>query len=93
MALRKPKHDDAAPVLGGGIALAEPPAVGAAVEQCMATGQALVQAGHLDVEKLATTLQEANGDLLVFSNSLLTPVRSTKNSFSRSLSKLLVPTR
>ncbi|BAN00584.1 type II secretion system protein E [Ilumatobacter coccineus YM16-304] len=38
----------------------------------MATGQALVQAGFLDAEKLATLLQESNGDLLKFSDFALT---------------------
>ncbi|MGK0277183.1 MAG: type IV pilus assembly protein PilB, partial [Ilumatobacter sp.] len=85
MALRKPKTDDAAQALGGGIAVAEPPTVGAAAEQCMATGQELVQAGHLDAEKLAVTLQEANGDLLVFSNSLLTKAGVSRNELSQAI--------
>ncbi len=73
MALRKAKNEEAA----GGVAVAEPPrqagtVAGESAEQCMATGQALVQAGHLDAEQLAAALQQANGDLLVFSNALLT---------------------
>ena len=85
MALRKPKHDEAAPVPGGGIAVAEPLKVGAAAEQCVATGQALVQAGHLDSEKLAATLQESNGDLLVFSNSLLTKAGVSRSQLSQAI--------
>lgn len=86
MALRKPKTDEAAHhTLAGGVVVAEPPKVGPAAEQCMATGQALVQAGHLDVEKLAITLQEANGDLLVFSNSLLTRAGVSRNELSQAI--------
>jgi hypothetical protein len=75
MALRKPKSEDER--IGGGIAVAEPPQQGSTVEgesgeECMSTGQALVQAGQLDAGQLASALAEANGDLLVLSNSLLT---------------------
>ena len=44
-----------------------------------------MQAGHLDAEKLATTLQEANGDLLVFSNSLLTKAGVSRNNLSQAI--------
>jgi type IV pilus assembly protein PilB len=71
MALRRHKTEAPAPAAeGGGVAVADAQP-GAAAEQCMATGQALVQAGHLDAEKLATALQEANGDMLVFGDALL----------------------
>ncbi len=74
MALRRPKSDEMAPP-GGGAATAvadAPDAAGPSAEQCMATGQALVQAGHLDTDRLAAALQEARGDLLTMSNFLLT---------------------
>ncbi|MEL6893085.1 MAG: GspE/PulE family protein [Actinomycetota bacterium] len=72
MALGRKKAEDKAPE-GGGVALAEKPVeVGIAAEECMAAGQSLVQAGYLDTEKLATLLQEANGDLVTFSNYALT---------------------
>ena len=75
MALRKPKNE--ATPQGGGVAVAEPPLQAATVagessEQCVAIGQALVQAGQLDTGQLASALEEANGDLLVLSSSLLT---------------------
>ena len=75
MALRKPKNEQTPQ--GGGVAVAAPPPQAAAVagessEQCMATGQALVQAGQLDTAQLASALEESNGDLLVMSNLLLT---------------------
>jgi type IV pilus assembly protein PilB len=71
MALRKPRPDDLpAANGGGGTALAEPPPGGASTEQCMAVGQMLLQGGHLDAEKLAAALDDANGDLLVFSSRL-----------------------
>ena len=73
MALGRKKVEDEAPVEGGGVALAEKPKIsGESAEQCMATGQALVQAGFLDADRLATLLQEANGDLIEFSNYALT---------------------
>ena len=39
--------------------------------ECMKVGQALVEAGHLSAEVMAATLAQANGDLLVFSETLL----------------------
>ena len=39
--------------------------------ECMKVGQALVEAGHLSAEVMAATLAHANGDLLVFSETLL----------------------
>ena len=69
MALGRKKADEQH--AGGGVAVAEPE-VGMAAEQCAAAGQALTQAGYLDAEKLATLLQEANGDLIDFSNFALT---------------------
>ena len=75
MALRKPRPDDlAAPAASNGgtaTALAEPPPPGASVDECAAVGQALVEGGHIDAEKLALALEEANGDLLELSGKLL----------------------
>ncbi len=79
MALRKPKSDDLAAPTGGGTAtaLAEPPTsaasapTGASADECAAVGQALVQGGHLSAEALASTLADANGDLLTFGGRLL----------------------
>ena len=70
---RKPKADELAPPGGGAAtALADPPVVsGQSADECMATGQALVQAGQLGAEGLAAALQEANGDLLRFGIVLL----------------------
>lgn len=70
MAIGRKKVEEAPPA--GGVAVAEKPDTGESAEQCMATGQALVQAGFLDAEKLATLLQESNGDLLKFSDFALT---------------------
>jgi type IV pilus assembly protein PilB len=85
MALRKPKNGDAVSPLSGGIAVAESPPAGAAAEQCIATGQALVQSGQLNADKFAAILQEANGDLLVFSNSLLTKASVSRNELSQAI--------
>ncbi len=76
MAIRKSKPDELAPPGGGGAAtaLAEPPAVEPAqsADECMATGQALIQSGQLTPEGLAAALQDSNGDLLRFGQLLLT---------------------
>jgi type IV pilus assembly protein PilB len=70
MALGRKKNDDGAPDApsGGGVAVAERPTVGMSPEECMAAGQALVQSGNLTAEQLATLLQQANGDLVKFSD-------------------------
>ncbi|MEM9041108.1 MAG: GspE/PulE family protein [Actinomycetota bacterium] len=78
MALGRKKSPDTpeAPAAdGGGVAVADrpaPPETGPSPDECMSTGQALLQAGQIDSEKMATLLQEANGDLLEFSNYALT---------------------
>ena len=74
MALRRPKSDEMAPPGGAATAVADAPEDegGPSSEQCMAIAQSLVQAGHLDGERLAAALQDAKGDLLVMSNLLLT---------------------
>ncbi len=82
MALRKPKSDEAA--AGGGVAVDARPS-GESAEQCMATGQALVQAGKLEAERLAGAMQEADGDLLVFSNSLLTKHGVGRNDLAQAI--------
>ena len=62
-----------AAILGGGVAVAEAPAmVGENPDECMATGQALVQAGYLTAEQLSNLLQDANGDLFRFSEYAIT---------------------
>ena len=70
---RKPKADEFAPPGGGAAtALADPPVVsGQSADECMAAGQALAQAGHLDADGLASALQDANGDLLRFGLAVL----------------------
>jgi type IV pilus assembly protein PilB len=73
MAIGRKKADDEATDTGGGVAVADAPAeAGPSAEECAAAGQALVQAGHLDGEKLVTLLQDANGDLIDFSDYALT---------------------
>ena len=73
MALRKNKDAKAAaPASAGGTATAvAEPEIGPSVEECVATGQALVAAGHLEGPALATALQEANGDLAAFGSIVL----------------------
>ena len=83
MALGRKKAEEAPE--GGGVAVAEKPETGESAEQCMATGQALVQAGYLDAEKLATLLQEANGDLVEFSNYALTRHAVGRNELAQAV--------
>ncbi len=75
---RKKTDDDVEQGGGGGVALAEAPTVGANPEECMAAGQALVQAGYLTAEQLAQLLQDANGDLFKFNEYAI-----TRNSVGR----------
>ncbi len=91
---RKPRPDQLAPPGGGGggggggtaTALAEPPApTGGAAEECMAAGQALVQAGRLDAERLADALLGANGDLLKFGAALLDHYGIGRNELARAV--------
>ena len=53
-------------------AVSNEPKVGASVEECVALGQALVEAGHLQGEVLAASLVDGNGDLWEFGQILLT---------------------
>jgi len=87
MALRRPKSDEMAPPTGGAAtAVADPPVEGGpSAEQCMATGQALVQAGHLDADRLAAALQDSRGDLLTMSNLLLTRYGVERAELSRAV--------
>jgi type IV pilus assembly protein PilB len=88
MALRKPRLDDAPAANGGGggsTALAEPPAVGASAEHCTAVGQALMQSGHLDAERMATALEEGGGDLLVFASRLVSHYGIGRNEVARAV--------
>ena len=73
MALGRKNKDEQDPTEeGGGVAVAEKPDTGMSPEECMGAGQALVQAGHLTAEKLASLLQDANGDMIKFSDYALT---------------------
>ncbi|MCU1501216.1 MAG: gspE, partial [Ilumatobacteraceae bacterium] len=46
-------------------------AVGPSAAECMRAGQVLVERGHLTAESLATSLSQANGDLLLFAEIVL----------------------
>jgi type IV pilus assembly protein PilB len=83
---RKPKADELAPPGGGSTALADPPVVsGQSPDECMATGQALVQAGHLDADGLASILEDANGDLLRFGVAALTKYGVGRNKLAHAV--------
>lgn len=74
MALGRKKNEDGFddPGEGGGVALAEAPTAGANAEECMAAGQALLQAGYVTADQLAQLLQDANGDLFKFNEYAIT---------------------
>ncbi|MGB7879874.1 MAG: hypothetical protein WBL31_14000, partial [Ilumatobacteraceae bacterium] len=87
MALRKPRPDDIAASGGsnGGTAtaLAEPPVAGPSSDECAAVGQALVQAGQIQPDRLALALEEANGDLLELVSKLLSNYGVARNDLSQ----------
>jgi len=86
MALRKGKDVKvpSAPSGGGSTALAEPE-VGPSVEECVAAGQALVQAGHLDGPQLPLALGDANGDLWQFGQLILTKYGVGRTEYAKAL--------
>ena len=77
MAIGRKKNEDGLEE-GGGVAVADAPTTGPNTEECMAAGQALVQAGYLTAEQLAQLLQDSNGDLFKFSEYAI-----TRNSVGR----------
>ena len=73
MAIGRKKTDDAPISEGGGVALADRPAVvGPNIDECTAAGQALVQAGYLTAEQLEQLLEDTNGDLYKFGEYAIT---------------------
>ena len=74
MALGRKKNEDGFdnPGEGGGVAVAEAPTTGENAEECMAAGQALVQAGYITAEQLTQLLQDANGDMFKFGEYAIT---------------------
>jgi type IV pilus assembly protein PilB len=72
MALRKAtneKREGMPPPAGSG---SNEPKVGASVEECVAVGQALVEAGHIQGEVLAGSLVDGKGDLWEYGQIILT---------------------
>ncbi len=84
MALRKAKDDKRIDSEGGG-AVAVEERQGASVEECVALGQALVDAGQLPGEQLAPALSEANGELWQFGNMLLTKYGIGRAEYAQAL--------
>ena len=88
MALRKNKDDkrgpdgDAAP---GGVAVEERP--GESVEECVALGQALVEAGHLPSESLAESLTDGRGELWTYGNVVLTKYGVGRREYAAALGR------
>ena len=86
MALGRKKDDAApAPEAGGGVAVAEKNQPGATAEECMAAGQALLQAGYLTPEQLAQLLEDANGHLFKFSEYAITRNRVGRNELAHAI--------
>ncbi len=87
MALRKTRPDDIAAAGGSNgsaaTALAEPPVAGPSPDECAAVGQVLVQAGQIQPDRLASALEEANGDLLELVSKLLSHYGVARNDLSQ----------
>ena len=63
------------------------PKVGESVEECVALGQALVEAGHLPGEMLAPALADGDGDLWEFGQILLTKYGIGRAEYAIALGK------
>src|SRR3954449_3934053 len=61
--------------------------VGESVEECVALGQALVEAGHLTGEMLAPALADGDGDLWEFGQILLTKYGVGRAEYAVALGK------
>lgn len=86
MALGRKKEDEApAPEHGGGVAVAEKNPVGPNAEECMAAGQALVQANYISAEQLAQLLEDSNGHLFKFSEYALSRNSVGRNELAHSV--------
>jgi type IV pilus assembly protein PilB len=90
MALRRASNDKrtgdgALPPPSGGVAVED--RVGPSVEECVAVGQALVEAGHLKGEMLAPALADGSGDLWEFGEILLTKYGIGRIEYAQALAK------
>jgi len=86
MALRKSKDEKRAPEQSsGGVATEE--RLGESVEECVALGQALVEAGHLPSESLAEALTDGKGELWPFGNMVLTKYGVGRQDYAAALAK------
>jgi type IV pilus assembly protein PilB len=83
MALRKSKEDRKQPEHAGSVAVEDRP--GESVEECVALGQALVEAGHLEAESLAGALADGKGELWPFGEILLTKYGVGRNEYAQAL--------
>ncbi len=84
MALFKSKENP------GGTATLDAPAApsGAYAAECMRVGQLLVDVEQLNPEKLATALQQANGDLLQFCDLVLARFGAARHELANALGKV-----
>jgi len=85
VALRKPKQEERKST-GGEIAT-DDGIQGESVEECVAVGQALVDATHLDGGRLQAALVDGRGDLVAFGNILLTKYGVGRAEFTIALAK------
>src|SRR5215207_11134161 len=90
MALRRASNDkrsgEGLPApSGGSVALDEK--VGPSVEECVALGQALIEAGHLKGEMLAPALADGGGELWEFGQILLTKYGIGRVEYAQALGK------
>ncbi len=89
MALRKgndsKRSEESFAAPSGGVALADK--VGESVEECVALGQALVEAGQIAADKLAPSLADGKGDLWEYGLILLTKYGVGRVEYARALGK------
>ena len=85
MALRRASTDKRAD--DGADAPSAGPKIGESVEECVALGQALVEAGHLPGEMLAPALADGDGDLWEFGQILLTKYGIGRVEYATALGK------
>jgi type IV pilus assembly protein PilB len=88
MALRKATNDKreglAPPTPGGGGA---PDQMGESVEDCVAVGQALIEAGHFQGETLAASLADGKGDLWEYGQIMLTKYGIGRAEYAQALGR------
>lgn len=83
MALRKPKAAERADAPSEGHAGGEPE--GPSLEECVAIGRALIEAGELEADRLQAALVDGEGSLPAFGQMLLSKYGVSRSAYSQTL--------